>query len=349
MEFGSWKKDLEIVFPQLQRVALGGRTVSIMTMGDRIAFGLPEDRSLANEVVNLYRPMKWKARKVAGFVKTFVKMGGAGFLKSRSSAVELSEIPWLNDDGSLGFLGCNPGHGLRCIFLSRTEGQPIKVTKLAIGNNTDPIVAEAEWLQKNCGKYPGVPKFGECETGSDWAAFWTNYISAPGPQELGGKAEIELLESWLRPDKVRMGDLSWMERLLKEIPEILASRLMDTVVSEALIHGDFTSWNLRSNENGLVAIDWEWAREDGVGGLDLGHGLLMEAVLVKGVRGEDLVNEVLIKLDRQWISSYLNQCGWNDMNLWMALALQYAATQTGLDVGNELEVLKNRVEQSVRT
>lgn len=349
MEFGSWKKDLDLVFPQLQRVALGGHAVNVLTIGDRIVFGLPEDRSLSNEVVNLYRPMKWKARRMAGLVKTFVKMGGARFLKSRSSSVVRSEVSWLNDGGNLGFLGCNPGHGCRCILLSRTESQPIKVTKLAIGSNIDSVVAEGKWLQKNSGEYPGVPKFGGRETGSDWAAFWTNHISGSGPQELGGVAEVELLKSWLRPGRVRIGDLCWMEPLLEGVPTILASRIKDKIVCEALIHGDFTSWNLRSDEEGLVAIDWEWAKEDGIGGLDLGHGLIMEAVLVKGLRGEDLVNEVHIKLEKEWISSYLKECGWSDMNLWMALALQYAGTQTRLDVGHELDVLKNRVEHSAQT
>ncbi|MDA7880808.1 hypothetical protein N9A94_00705 [Akkermansiaceae bacterium] len=346
MEFGSWKTDFDTIFPHLQRVALGRRAVNVLAIGDRIAFGLPDDGDLANEVVNMYRPMKWRARKMASLVKTFVKMGGAKFLKSRSSKLELSEISWLNSDESLGFLGCNPRHGFRCVFLSSAEGQQIRVTKLAIGSNIDPIVAEAKWLQENCGEYPGVPKFGGCETGLDWAAFWTNYISQPGPLELGGEAEIELLRSWLQPARVRIGDLCWMELLLKEMPAILASSLMNEVVCEALIHGDFTSWNLRSNESGLVAIDWEWARVDGIGGLDLGHGLIMEAVFVKGLRGEDLVNEVLIKIEREEPSSYLKECGWGNVNLWMALALQYAGKQTGLDVGNELDVLKNRVEHS---
>ena len=344
MEFKSWEKDLDLVFPQLQRVALGGRTLNVLTIGDRIAFGLPKNRSLSNEVVNLYRPMKWKARKVAGLVKWFIKMGGVGFLKSKPSKIVRSEISWLNNGGEIGFLGCNPGHGLRCIFLSSVEGQPIKVTKVAIGNNVDPVVAEGKWLQKICGKYPGVPKFGGSETGSDWAAFWTNYISGSGPKELRGELECELLRSWLRPYRVKVGEVLWLKPLLEEMPTILASKLQDEVVSGALVHGDFTSWNLRSDESGLVAIDWEWAREDGVGGLDMGHGLIMEAMLVKGLRGRGLVNDVFTKIGSKCLSDYLKECGWRDVNLWMALALQYVGRQMGLDVGSELGFLKNRVE-----
>ncbi len=349
MEFGSWKKDLDSVFPELQRVALGRHAVNVLTIGDRTAFGLSKDRSLSNEVVNLYRPMKWKAKKMAGLVKTFVSIGGVRFLKSRPSSMSRSEVSWLNDAGNLGFLGCNPGHGCRCILLSCAENQPIKVTKLAIGSNIDSVVAEGKWLQKNAGEYPGLPKFGGREIRSDWAAFWTNYIPGSGPQELGGIAETELLRSWLRSGRVRIGDLCWMESLLKGMPTILASRIKDKIVCEALIHGDFTSWNLRSDEEVLVAIDWEWAREDGIGGLDLGHGLIMEAMLVRGLRGEDLVDEVLIKLEREWLLSYLKECGWSDMNLWVALALQYVGIQARLDVGLELNVLKNRVEHSAPT
>ena len=347
VDFRNWKTDLDCVYPEIQRVAIGGHEVRILALSERIALGLPRDRKLASEVVSLYRPMKWKAKVVARGVKAFVGIGGYSYLKSGPIHEGEAEISWLKDASCVGFLGCNPGHGLRCVALSRNGNQPIKVTKFAIGPNVVPIVKERECLEGIFGRFPGVPKLGGGEFGENWAAFWTEYLPGTGPNELGGKEEIDLLRSWLGAGMQKLEKLSWVQPLLSECPPAVAEKLRREVIRTALVHGDFTPWNLRRDRAGLVAIDWEWARCDGLGGLDLGHGLVMEALLVDGLRGMDLINGVLLKINQGEQLGYLKECGWVDVNLWLALALLYSSKLAGLNIEVEMNILNERLEHFV--
>ncbi|MDB4596932.1 hypothetical protein OAG86_01480 [Akkermansiaceae bacterium] len=326
MNFRSWRSNLDQIISEIQRVALGDGEIKILSINDRVSFGLPKDKSLAREVVNLYRPMKWKARLVAAMLKKFVGFGGARLLKPVSTIGNSPEISWLNNEATIGFLGCNPGHGLRCIVLSREGHEQIKVTKLAVGGNVAPVRNEGMFLERVSGRVPGLPRYGGSSVGGDWAAFWTEYLPKNGPRELGGKLEIALLNSWLGETRVKLKHLFWVEKLLAEAPSDLCLRLDNIVIKEALLHGDFTPWNLRSGREGLVAIDWEWAREDGIGGVDLGHGLIMQGKLVYGLQGEGLVDYVLSKISGEEQAKYLSECGWDDEKLWLAFFFAICAT-----------------------
>ncbi|MDB4329171.1 hypothetical protein N9982_04010, partial [Akkermansiaceae bacterium] len=329
-------------------VALGQRDVRILVLSDRIALGLPSDRRLAGEVLNLYRPMKMKARVMVWMVKTMIRLVGTSLLKSSPSDIGDAEISWLSNGANVGFLGCNPGHGLRCVALSQQGDQPIKVTKFAIGSNLEPVLNEGEFLKKISGKYKGIPGFGGSEEGQEWAAFYTDHIRGRGPRKMGGSEEIDLLRGWLRSGSVVLGELPWLENVLLEAPPVIREKLKRKTVRKALVHGDFTPWNLRRDETGLVAIDWEWARPEGVGGLDLGHGLIMEALLVNGLSGQNLVEEIFKKINRTDQLNYIEECGWGDVNLWLAFALLYSSELAGVEVKCELNVLEIRVEHSTQ-
>jgi len=345
MDFKSWKADLERVLPHLQRVALGSAVVGIFPLSDRVALGLPRDQKLAREVIRLYRPMKWKARLFAHLLEGVSRTGVLRLFRSKGPGEMVPEISWLQGVSDLGFLGCHPGHGIRCVLLSREEDGGLRVTKVAIGGKLAAVVAEGETLRELGARYRGVVTFGEAETGDGWAAFWTPHVAGKGPQSVLGEGVIDLLEGWLRPEKVTIGNLSWVEGLSRRLPEKTGERLKAQEIRAALVHGDFAPWNLRGAPGGLVAIDWEWAREDGLGGLDIGHGLLMEALLVKGLAGADLVEAVLTGARQEGIAGYLERCGWGDLNLWCLLSLLYSGDQTGQEMARELTALQNRMEQ----
>lgn len=342
--FKSWKSDLALVLPEIQRVALGKSQTKLLVISDRIAMGLPVGRQMAREVVNLYRPMKWSARMTAMVIKKFVDFGGVSLLKKGLPGEGLPEISWLGNQGDVGFLGCNPGHGLRCVLLSHGGQEPIRVTKLAIGGNLSPVRDEGAFLKKISKNFPGLPVYGGREEGGNWAAFWTAYLPGYGPRELIGSQVIGLLTGWLGDERVPLKDLDWLKALMSEAPSVVRSRLKELTVRKALVHGDFTPWNLRRNVNGLVAIDWEWAREDGIGGLDLGHGLVMQGVLVKNLRGSDLFDDVRLGVRSDEAIKYLEKCGWHDLNLWLAVSLLYASWQTEVNFEEELRTLEKIVE-----
>jgi len=346
MEFSGWNENREFIFSELKRVALGKSDVNVVALSNRVALGLPKNRKLASEVVNLYRPMKWKARVVASALGVFVKLGGAFLFGSRRAEEGKAEIPWLTNASSIGFLGCNPEHGLRCVALSQESDGPIKVTKFAIGENLKPVLAEGEFLRKIDGKYAGVPWFGGRDEGKGWAAFYTGYVSKVGPRRVGGKSVINLLRGWLGTRSVALGDIDWLRPILFKAAPAIKEKLKREEVREALVHGDFAPWNLRRNDTGLVAIDWEWAHYDGFGGLDLGHGMIMEAVMVNGLSGENLIVEILSKAGRAEESSYLVESGWNNVNLWLSLSLLYSSQLAGIEMEMELNILKDWVGQS---
>ena len=189
--------------------------------------------------------------------------------------------------------------------------------------------------------------FGEAERGADWAAFWTHHAAGNGPQSLAGEGVVPLLERWLGAETVMIGNLPWVKNLVSELVVPVRERLAGLEIRAALVHGDFTPWNLRHDGEELVAIDWEWAREDGLAGIDLGHGLVMEAKLVKGLVGEELVEGLLKMAEEGEISAYLEQAGWEDLTLWCLLSVLYSSDQAGVELEKELRVLENRVELSL--
>ena len=146
--FKSWKGDLEEILPLLRRVALGDAVVRVFPLNDRVALGLPCDGDLAQEVVRLYRPMKWKARLFAKLLEGGARLGLIRFFKSKKIEVKEPEISWLKGLSELGFLGCNPGHGIRCVILNRGENGALKVSKVAIGGTLNPVIKEAEKLRE---------------------------------------------------------------------------------------------------------------------------------------------------------------------------------------------------------
>ena len=115
------------------------------------------------------------------------------------------------------------------------------------------------------------------------------------------------------------------------------------------MHGDFTPWNLRQDKEGLVAVDWEWAEETGVGGLDLGHGFLMEALFLNELRGEALVSYVLHQVRGTEFESYLKACGWKNLNLWLLFSIHYSENRSGEILQNESGLLQDLCRRSMRT
>jgi len=207
MNFRSWKADQDGALSELQRVALGSAKLEFLALNDRIALGLPRERSLAMAVIGLYRPMKMKACALTCVIKLLTKIRVLRFFARGVRGEKIPELSWLRGLSEIGFLGCNPSHGIRCVLLSKGENESLRVTKLAIGGNLESVLAEAESLQKLSHRYEGLTKLGAVEKGNDWAAFWTEHVAAKGPDSLSSPDVMPLLSAWLRPEKVRLGDL----------------------------------------------------------------------------------------------------------------------------------------------
>jgi len=343
MIFKSWKGDLTEVISKLQKVAIGSDPIQVIVLSDRIALGLPRDRHLACEVLKLYRPMKIQARLVAWCLKWLIKCGTHRVLGKRFQNEATSEITWLRNSTSVGFLGCNPSHGIRCVLLDRDEDGGLRVTKLAMGNHHESVDVEACQLEDLSGNYRGVPKLGGIERGSGWTALWTRYFATPGPRQMEAGAVVPLLTSWLSEEFVRLGSINWLIPVFEQAPTIFSGDLKELVVRRALVHGDFAPWNLRWEGDRLMAVDWERGLEEGIAGLDLGFGMLMQFRLVAGLGGEKLIDTILEKVKTPEMIRYLQKSGWKNPELLFTLVFLYDYSKTGRDVSEELEALRIRL------
>ena len=340
MKFSNWKQNLSAAMPALQRVALGRHAVSVVALSDRVALGLPPDKRLATEVVNLFRPMNGRARLVSRAVGFLAGAGLGSTIGKKFVGGSSCTISWLQEAKAVGFLGCNPSHGLRCILLSRDTSENLLVTKLAIGGDIEVVSKEAEKLIRFSGDFDGIPTLISSEKGDDWAAFSMNHLRERGPLTLDEDAVMGLLQGWLIEEVVSPDSMAWLKPMLAHIEPKLARAISGERVHKSLFHGDFTPWNLRLNQGDLFAIDWEWSSSEGLGGLDLGHGLFMTGRLVDDLSGGALVDKILTCSSQGGVSQYLMACGWKSLPAWLAISIIYSSTQTGLDVKEELIALQ---------
>lgn len=75
-----------------------------------------------------------------------------------------------------------------------------------------------------------------------------------------------------------------------------ATRPLGSCVPVVRVHGDLAPWNALATEDGLVLIDWEESRTDGVPGLDLAHYLLSASVLLRDASPSEAVSDATDRL-----------------------------------------------------
>ncbi len=343
--FESWTGDLSEVMPRVSEVALGENELKLLLLNARVALALPRDKGVAKEVLGLYRPMKFKARLAAGALSGLIRSGLHHYLGRNIKEGNSPEISWLRNCNEIGFLGCNPNHGVRLVILSSYSGGELKVTKLAIGGNHGLLRDEAEKLKRFAKEYGGIPRVEGLEEGRDWTAFGMKFLAEPGPPRMRGNEIVPLLEKWRSQETVQLGSIPWLAQVLDGVSAPLRLKLGGLMLKKSVFHGDFAPWNLRRDEEELVAVDWEWGRLDGVAGLDLGYGLISEDHLVGGLSGESLVRSVWSKARAPLISQFLKESGWADLKLWLFFIFLLNRSRFADDLHDEM-ILFDRLDAS---
>jgi hypothetical protein len=155
----------------------------------------------------------------------------------------------------------------------------------------------------------------------------------------------ELLHGWLGGGLECLGAIAWAGDLLCRAESAGAdsswcATMRRRELRPSLVHGDFAVWNLRLVPEGPCAIDWEWAVEDGVGGVDLAYGLRQEAVLVRRLDADGAVSYILGQARQKALGAYLAACGWEGAHEdWLILGLLHTHLNTNSDCGGMLEAL----------
>lgn len=316
----NWSDHLESALTRISELATGATSLRVYRAGGRVALAVPEDQQVAEMVMNLYQPQRLKGRLFKQMVRlqSRNRFNLAGY-KHLGESSQIPEIEWLIEparSGTLGFLGCNPAHGLRCIVagISPSTGESF-IVKLGCDESAEAVKREHTVLIKLQDRYPGVIKPAGSASGKDWFAMKLPYLGHTSPGAFNLPTVENLLSSWCSEERQRVTEWGVMDEILKKIRMVPAmsgwqQKVGALKVSRSLVHGDFALWNLRDTPDGLHAIDWEWADENGLAGIDLIHGLRQEALMVKklGASAAFVWIQEQLRSDK-WVA-YLSGTGW---------------------------------------
>lgn len=276
-------------------------------------------------VIDLYQPQRVKG-KLFKHAVTLLSQKGRKFGAYSHQPEEdiIPNILWIQEAaraGSLGFLGCNPTHGLRCVIagIDPTSGETF-VAKLGFEKSADAVKIEYTALLDLHDQFPGVIKPTGYESADDWYLMRLPYLGNNSPSSMSHPAIEKLLSSWLSRETVEINECKLVAQMLKHAQtdhELSAwhRKIGALKISRALVHGDFAVWNLRNTNEGLFAIDWEWAEPEGIAGIDLVHGLRQEASMVLKLKPKAAIGWILEQLKSKEWAEYIKQSGWQSHHL----------------------------------
>lgn len=341
IEFRSWKQDRHGLIPRIRQIACGHGDLRVVPTGNRSVLALPSDLMAANNVLELYQPQCFKEyflKALAHCRKVFPLRGTS--IHSHDEQKSEPIVEWLRPAalaGSVGFLGCNPVHGPRCVLAGiDPETQSPLIGKLGLDRSRESIIREYQKTMSLSKCYSGIVTPLGLDQGDDWALMRLPYLGRQSPSSIGDASVESLLTSWRRDSFIELGDSSFVRDLISHVPLSCAPTnwhrdVCKLKIQESLLHGDFAVWNTRNNllssetDGGLIALDWEWAREDGIVGIDLAHALRQECYMVHRMYPASAVRWMLQRAEsRQW-KEYLDHAGWSDHLMdWLRLGLLHS-------------------------
>ena len=317
-----WRGDLSPVMRRICYLAMGGGGWVMLRAGSRVALALPRNRRAARVVIGMYQPHRLAGRLFRLMARMIVTCGGLGWLcRWKPTVVEEPVVEWLAGAakaGTVGFLGANPAHGPRCVLAGFDPADGRKfVAKLGFDGSASSIRREHAVLESLHGRYHGVIESHRCEGGRNWALLRLPHLGEEGPECMADPGIEELLRSWMSAERVPLESVAWARELIGRVgagesPEGWHAKMLAKPVNRALVHGDFAVWNTRRTPDGLCALDWEWAVEDGLAGVDLAHGLRQECYMVRRMSPAHAVAWMRARAGARPWKSYLDDCGWGD-------------------------------------
>jgi len=171
-------------------------------------------------------------------------------------------------------------------FVEPKNGSPRAVAKVMVSRDShaaERIAAESKAIQDPV--LDGVvPRHWETGVIDGYHYLITEFVTGPSlsPGRRGMMAALGALAFQTNStDYVVIQEHPWVQRALKQIPELRQDRLSGRFPI-ARTHGDFAPWNILVRpDRSLTLIDWEFSEADGVADVDLAHYLLVTQHLLK--------------------------------------------------------------------
>ena len=320
---------------------------SIFRKNRRILLALPRSSEGAGRALQLYQPQRRAAKLVTRTVKCLADLGLHTFLPSfRTEVARLSVEPPLEgiEAGTCGVMLGSPEHRVKRAIASYRSDFGWEVAKIAFGPaGIRGITREAEVLASLHDKTGSAPALLGIHLGPNFALLRMPYLSGM-PIPAGETREaMALLDTWkseLPPIPAStFGEWKAIEAALSPYQEsdTILQRLARMDLRPVICHGDFARWNLLRPHDGPVAVlDWEWARENGMPGIDLVHYFAQDARLVQRLNPKDSITATIAALETPACRKYLHETGWTGSPLDPIIAClafkQGAAQQDNLGV-----------------
>lgn len=321
MNHFSWNENLPTTMERIASVATGPTGLSVINAARRVALALPANAEVSQLVLDLYQPRRLAGRCFKQIARPLSQLGLSSLShRFKPSPASTASVEWLAEAAkseTIGFLGCNPAHGLRCVLTGILPefGKPF-IAKLGFDRSAAAVKREHHNLLKIDGRYPGVAKTISHNEGENWFLMRMAHLGNKTPKSMMVPGIGDLLQSWLNADETPLGQNACASYLIERacVDQSLRGwhRHMEKLkIRSALIHGDFAIWNLRHTQIGIQAIDWEWAQVDGIAGIDLVHGLRQEAHLVHKLPPPAAIAWMKGQLSQHQWAGYLRQSGWD--------------------------------------
>jgi len=302
---------------------------------------IPPNRQTASMTLGLYLPQGRKAKfavaalKAANRLRLLQRILPKLAPESDGVSVMEKAMPINQDDvdhGRVGFLLCNPDHECARVIAVRvgeSDDQPASVCKWCDQAGEVKLATEIGNIRSLTEKaLRGVPAILSERSNSASSWFEMAHYAHADVRSASDDRVVKLLASWMSDEWVAPLDNAFVASLWttdKWTPnQRVFERLATLKIRKAVVHGDFATWNLRAEDERLVAIDWEWAEMDGIAGLDLCYGLLQEALLVKKLLPREALGYVYIAAATPACKAYLEVSGWaGAVDLWIKTAVFY--------------------------
>jgi hypothetical protein len=288
---------------------------------------LPTNRQRAAQGLALYAAQRLPARVAKSCLaiglqlylptrkRTIAISAGAPFPRFLAGLAETS--PSMPEVGVLA--GNRDVEGARYVFLVFDRfGNPCAVAKAGRGEKAHALIRhESDFLEKNSGSLPGLPRFlGRMESG-DITAFATAFVAGKSPPANPPDGMGRFLSSWVQErEEIPLHSLQAWRRLeaVGAGDELVGqlSAIRERRVRPVVWHGDFAPWNIKvDSANTWIAVDCERSERRGVPGWNWLHYVVQSGILIERLSPQSLVKRIETQLESESFRHYAHITGIN--------------------------------------